>query len=248
MNWNEFNTVVTDLLLVDGVRKGRGVEKYRDRQIVAGVKELQSYIPKLRLRQTLTYLKGDLTEHADKQAHIGDFDFGRGVLTGVVVRRIPSADNKQEASRYFYPKSYSPNRYRDIVDGGGRDRSTEYHGRIAFYEGSFYTEPLLRTDEQLKIFWISEYDYRPLFSLDVSSPERVLSVPFGDQEALAVSQFVKGAFARDVDDNQKLFQQLEAIYKNTRRQLYADWKKYAPSSVGAPTTATVSNQGVVGNG
>jgi hypothetical protein len=43
--WQEFNDTVNDLLLVDGLRRGRGIERFKDRMIVAGVRDLQSYIP-----------------------------------------------------------------------------------------------------------------------------------------------------------------------------------------------------------
>lgn len=58
--WQEFNDTVNDLLLVDGLRKGRGVEKFRDRMIVAGVRDLMAYIPELRTTPTEeTFTKGD---------------------------------------------------------------------------------------------------------------------------------------------------------------------------------------------
>ena len=73
--WQEFNETVNDFLLVDGLRKGRGVEKYRDRMIVAGVRDLQAYIPEFRTTPVETsFTKSDLEEHGEKQAHIGQFD------------------------------------------------------------------------------------------------------------------------------------------------------------------------------
>jgi hypothetical protein len=32
--WQEFNDTVNDLLLVDGLRRGRGIERFKDRMIV----------------------------------------------------------------------------------------------------------------------------------------------------------------------------------------------------------------------
>mgnify|MGYP006109000671 CR=1 FL=1 len=46
MTWQEFNEVVRTYLLVDSERKGKGVQEYIDRMIVASVIDLQRYVPK----------------------------------------------------------------------------------------------------------------------------------------------------------------------------------------------------------
>ena len=55
--WAQFNEAVSDLLLVDGLRKGRGVERFRDRMILAGVRDLPMFLTIGQfLRKKLTHL------------------------------------------------------------------------------------------------------------------------------------------------------------------------------------------------
>ena len=88
--WQEFNDTVNDLLLVDGLRKGRGVEKFRDRMIVAGVRDLMAYIPELRTTPAEeSFSKSELELHGEKQCMIGQFDVESARILDVIVRQLP---------------------------------------------------------------------------------------------------------------------------------------------------------------
>lgn len=234
--WAEFNEAVTDLLLTDGIRRGRGVEKFRDRMVVAGVRDLQRHIPEFRTTPaTEVFSSGELSEHSEGKCEVGDFDYEATRLLDVVVRRLPTDSNSQTASVYYRPKVIASHQYYEIIDGGGRLRTTEYPGRIAFNAGKFYFEPALREDETLSIHYNTEKDYKPLHLC--SSSEKAEETPLNDDAALAVHHYVKYHFAKDVDDNQKLAASNYELFKNTRRSIFANRKEIMATS--NPTTPTV---------
>jgi hypothetical protein len=81
--WQEFNDTVNDLLLVDGLRKGRGVEKFRDRMVVAGVRDLMAYIPELRTTpMEESFSKDELELHGEKQCMIDRGQFYTAPVLG----------------------------------------------------------------------------------------------------------------------------------------------------------------------
>ena len=234
--WGEFNAAVIDLLLVDGTRRGRGVERFRDRMIVAGVRDLQRNIPDLRstpAEESFSY--GELTENAEKTCEIGDFDYESVRVYGVSVRKLPTEANGQDASVYFYPNILAGHLYRQILDGGGRTRTQAYPGRVCFNQGKFYSEPALMEGEILSILYTAEKYYKPAF--DCSAAELAESTPFTDDEVLAVHHYVKYHFAKDVDDNQKLAASNYDLFRDARKSIYANRKEWAATA--NPTSPTV---------
>jgi hypothetical protein len=221
MTWAEFNEAVVDLLLTDGIRRGRGVEKFRDRMIVAGVRDLQRNIPELRTTPALkVYAYGDLTTHSEGKSEVGDFDYESTRLLDIVVRRLPTDSNSQSASVYYRPKLLLTQDYYDIVDGGGRARTNSYPGRIAFNSGKFYSEPTLREDESLSILYNTEKNYKPINAC--TEAEKAEETRLNDDAALAVHHFVKYHFSKDIDDNQKLASSNFELFKNIRRSIFAN--------------------------
>ena len=86
MTWEEFNEVVRTYLLVDSERKGRGVQNYVDRMIVASVIDLQRYVPALRANQFKFYSPSNLVEPNPRDlsaVNSEDLDVDEGVFASV---------------------------------------------------------------------------------------------------------------------------------------------------------------------
>ena len=234
--WQTFNDAVIDMLLTDGIRRGRGVEKYRDRMIVAGVRDLQRNIPELRSTPaTKSWGQGELTEHSDKQCEVGDFDYEATRVLDLTVRRIPTTANAQTASVYYRPTILPGWRRFEILDGGGHSRTASYPGRVSFALGKIYSEPALREDESLSILYNAEVNYKPLF--ECSANEKAEVTPFTDDAALAVHHYVNYNFSKDVDDNQKMATTNFELFKSVRRSIFANRKEYSATS--SPTEAPI---------
>jgi hypothetical protein len=242
--WQEFNDAVIELLLTDGARRGLGVEKYRDRMIVAGVRDLQRHIPELRTTpSTLGWTSSGLTTHSEGKCEVGDFNYEGTRVLDIVVRRLPTEENSQSASVYYRPSVLPGYKYYDIIDGGGRERSQGYPGRISFRLGKFYSSPALREDEALTILFNSEKVYLPLnLCVGVNADEATKLTPLTDDAALAVHHFVKYHFAKDIDDNQKLASSNFDLFKNIRRSIFAN-KQETPAT--ADATIPVIGDGVI---
>lgn len=234
--WQQFNDAVIDLLLTDGIRRGRGVERYRDRMIVAGVRDLQRNIPELRTTPTTkSWGQGELTEHSDGQCEVGDFDYEATRVLDLTVRRIPTASNAQTASVYYRPTILPGWRRFEILDGGGHSRTASYHGRVCFALGKMYSEPALREDESLSVLYNTERNYKPIF--ECTAEDKAEVTPLTDDAALAVHHYVKYNFAKDVDDNQKMATTNFELFKTVRRSIFANRKEFSATS--SPTTPPI---------
>lgn len=241
--WTEFNDTVIDLLLIDGLRKGRGVERFRDRMIVAGVRDLQTYIPELRTTPVeVSFSSSDLTEHSEKKCQIGDFDVEATRVLDVVVRALP--DNADGVSEYYRLNVYPAYKRHSIFDGGHTKRSKSYPGKICFDRGKFYTAPYLLENETIGVLTNQEYIYKPMF--DATPAERSMVTPLGDDAALAVHYFVKYHFMKDVNDNIQGAQTNLQNYQRERRKI----KVSKPELMSTLNPAeTIGNSGfTIGNG
>jgi hypothetical protein len=239
--WQAFNDAVNDLLLVDGVRKGRGIERFRDRQIVNGVRDLQRYIPLLRENTgSVSYTSSDLEEHSEGQAEVGDFNFPDARIKDIVIRRLPDAEKNEETSSYYRPKVYNELAKFSLLDGGNSPRSSQNQGKMVFEDGKFYNAPLLEEDETLTIYFTQEKTYKPLF--ECTGSEREEQTKLGDDEALAVYHYVKYHFQRDVNDDASSAQNNFQIYQQLRRSIFANIRE----QVGFDTTASTKTLGEEG--
>lgn len=246
--WKEFNDAVNELLLVDGARKGRGVERFRDRLIVNGVRDLQKYIPALRLSNlSQSYTSSDLTVHSEGQAEQGDFNFAGARFKDIIVRRMPTDDNGLDRSVYYKPKVYSSLARFSILDGGNSPRSATYPGKIFFEEGTFYSAPLLIPEETLTIYFTAEKAYKPYF--ETTRDEQYEVTKLGDDEALAVSHYVKYHIHRDMNDDQVGAKTNEQLYQRARRELYAHYRDIVDSTSTTTNTQTLTDEGfLIGDG
>lgn len=214
--WQEFNDTVNDLLLVDGLRKGRGVEKFRDRMIVAGVRDLMAYIPELRTTpMEESFSKDELELHGEKQCMIGQFDVESARILDVIVRQLPEDDG--DVSKYYRLHIYPAYKRHTIFDGGHSKRSANYPGKITFDRGQFYTAPVLEDNETLSILYNQEYVYKPLF--EATAEQKAYKTNLGDDAALAVHYFVKYHFMKDVNDDASQAQTNLQNYQRERRKI-----------------------------
>ena len=207
MTWAEFNETVRIFLLVDSERKGKGVQEYIDRMIVASVIDLQRYIPSFRTNNIKHYSTSNLVEpnpetlsgvnQEDINAHQGEFNQSKTRIKEVLVRRIPTKENLQEISQYFYLKVIPWTRRFEMIDGENSERTQNIPGRIAFGDTSFITAPKLRDDEALYLYYEGEKHYTPAFK--ASENELLDPVVFDDLVAKTSADYVKAHLSREVD-------------------------------------------------
>ena len=242
--WQQFNDAVNDLLLVDGVRKGRGIERFRDRHIVNGVRDLQRFINTLRtVDSNVTYGSSDFTNHSEDKAQHASFDYEFARILDIVVRRLPTAENKQDTSIYFRPKVYPASYLIKLLDGGTALRTPGYPGKVVFDKGKIYTAPLLRNDETMSVEFNQEKNYKPLF--EATSEEKSEVTKLGDDEVLAVFHYVKYHFEKDVNADTAASSGNLQIFQQLRRSIYANRRETVETSNPSPLDTT---QYVIGNG
>lgn len=245
--WQAFNDAVNDLLLVDGVRKGRGIERFRDRQIVNGVRDLQKYIPLLRENTGfVSYNSSDLEDHSEGQAEIGDFNYPNARIKDIVIRRLPDAEKNEETSSYYRPKVYNELVRFSLLDGGNSPRSAQNQGKMVFQDGKFYNAPLLEENETLTIYFTQEKIYKPLFECTVS--EREAQTKLGDDEVLAVYHYVKYHFQRDINDDASSAQNNFQIYQQLRRSIFANLREQVDFNNTASTETLGADGFLLGDG
>ena len=238
MNWQEFNDTVRTFLLVDSERKGKGVQNYIDRMIVASVIDLQRYIPSFRSSNIKHYSNSSLIEPnpesltgvnaEDINAHQGNFNLSKTRIKQVLVRRIPTDDNLQDVSQYYYIKVIPWSRRFELIDGANAERTQNIPGRIAFGDTTFISAPKLREDEALYVYYEGEKHYVPVFKC--TEDELLDPVVFDDLVAKASADFVKAHLAREVDNDLNQYTSYFQLYVKDRSQIFINEKEYASSS------------------
>jgi hypothetical protein len=241
MNWSEFNEVVRTYLLVDSERKGRGVQEYIDRMIVASAIDLQRYVPSLRQNQYGYYTDSNLVNpnSEDVDVHEGAFVSSKTRVKQVVIRRI-SDDN---VSRYYYPKTIPWEARFDLIDGGIVERTSQIPGRITFGEDKFWIAPKLNDKESLYIYYEGENHYAPMFK--ATTEQKETPVVFDDMVAKASADYVKAHLAREVDNDLSQFQSYFQMYSKERAQVFLNEKEYDTSSVEQIINSGIGSGGFV---
>jgi len=249
MTWAEFNEAVRTFLLVDSERKGKGVQNYIDRMIVASVIDLQRYIPSFRSSNIKHFSNSSLIEPDPESlsgvnseninAHQGTFAQGKTRIKEVLIRRIPSENNNQEISQYFYLKVIPWSRRFELIDGVNSERTQGIPGRIAFGDTTFIVAPKIRDDEALYLYYEGEKHYSPVFK--ATEDELKDPVVFDEMVAKASADFVKAHLAREVDNDLNQYQSYFSLYVKDRSQIFINEKEYASSSA-----EQVMGQGVGG--
>lgn len=239
MTWEEFNDVVRTYLLVDSERKGRGVQDYIDRMIVASVIDLQRYIPALRANQYKFYSPSNLVEpnpsdlnavnSEDLDVHEGTFATAKTRVKQIVIRRVATEDNGQDISKYFYPRTIAWEARFTLIDGGIVERTTGVPGRITFGADKFWTAPKLTNDEAMYVYYEGENHYIPMFK--ATTDDKLVPVVFDDMAAKASADYVKAHLAREVDNDLTQYQSYFQMYTKDRAQVFLNEKEYQSSSV-----------------
>ena len=253
MTWEEFNEVVRTYLLVDSERKGRGVQEYIDRMIVASSIDMQRYVPSLRENQFRTYSTSNLVEpdpsdlssvnSEDLDVHRGDFVTAKTRVKQVVIRRIATEDNGQSISRYYYPKVIPWEARFDLIDGGIMERTTQVPGRIAFGENKFWLAPKLIDEEALYVYYEGENHYAPIFK--ATTEQKATPVVYDDMVAKASADYVKAHLAREVDNDLTQYQSYFQMYSKDRAQVFLNEKEYDSSSVEQVINSGVGSGGFI---
>jgi hypothetical protein len=253
MTWAEFNEIVRTYLLVDSQRKGKGVQEYIDRMIVAGSIDMQRYVPGIRANQFKYYSPSTLVEpdpsdlssvnSEDVDVHQGEFITAKTRIKQVVIRRIPTEENEQSVSRYFYPRTIPWEQRFNLIDGGVAERTTTIPGRITFGPDKFWLAPKLRDDEAMYIYFEGENHYIPVFR--ATETEKNVPVVFDDMVAKAVSDYVKSHLAREVDNDLTQYASYMQMYQKARAQIYLNEKEYQSSSVEQIISSGVGGGGFV---
>lgn len=253
MTWEEFNEIVRTYLLVDGDRKGRGVQNYIDRMIVAAVIDMQRYIPSLRANQFKFYSPSNLVEPSPNDlsavnsenvdVHQGTFTTGKTRIKQVVIRRIPTEDNGQSTSRYFYPSTIPWETRFVLIDGGIAERTTNVPGRISFGPDKFWLAPKLINEEAMYIYYEGENHYTPTFK--ATAEDKATPVVFDDMVAKATADYVKAHLAREVDNDLTQYQSYLSMYTKARAQVFLNEKEYKSSSVEQVISSGIGGGGFI---
>ena len=253
MTWEEFNQITRTYLLVDSDRKGRGVQNYIDRMIVASVIDLQRYVPSLRANQYKFYSPSNLVEpdpndlnavnSENLNVHMGVFSTAKTRIKQVVVRRIPTDSNNQNLSGYYYPKTIPWDSRFTLIDGGNMQRTHGIPGRITFGGDRFWTAPMLTNEEAMYLYYEGESHYQPIFK--ATTEEKASPVVFDDMVAKASADYVKAHLAREVDNDLKQYQSYFAMYSKDRAQVFLNEKEYQSSSVEQVISSGVGGGGFI---
>ena len=253
MNWSEFNDVVRTYLLVDSERKGRGVQDYIDRMIVASVIDLQRYVPSLRANQYKFYSPSSLVEpdpndlssvnSEDVDVHQGTFNTAKTRIKQIVIMRIATDDNGQSLSRYFYPRSIPWESRFTLIDGGIVERTSNIPGRITFGADKFWTAPKLIESEAMYVYFEGENHYAPIFK--ATTEEKATPVVFDDMVAKASADYVKAHLSREVDNDLNQYASYFQMYSKGRAQVFLNEKEYQSSSVEQVISSGVGGGGFI---
>ena len=253
MPWAEFNEVVRTYLLVDAERKGKGVQNYIDRMIVASVIDLQRYVASLRNNQVKHYSTSSLVEPdptdlsgvnaEDLDAHQGTFNEGKTRIKQVVVRRIPTDDNNQDVSRYFYPNVTPWESRFLLIDGPVLERTVNMPGRITFGDTTFITAPKLLEEEALYLYYEGERHFTPYGK--ATEEELADPVVFDELVAKASADYVKGHLSREVDNDLVQYQSYFEMYIKDRSQIFINENEYASSSAEQIISSGIGGAGFV---
>ena len=149
----------------------------------------------------------------------GEFKVGHANITSAWVRRWPTTTNKLTKSDYYQLQVMDWSERYQILDGGPTERSQAWPGRIAFGPSYFVTDPALRDDEKLLVFWEGEKH-------EWTDGETVL---FDAKEAEAVANYVKAHLQREVDRDLNMYESYLVEYRKQRQEIYRERRNFTPT-------------------
>jgi len=234
MTWLEFNNLVRTYLLVDSDRKGRGIQKYINQNIVAGVKDLQEYVDQLKIRNVETYFENDMLDvPTGTNSSEVEFAYTHATINYVVVSGL----EVDETTRWYSYVQMVPWSNRYNVTNGCPARSKQYSGRVTFGDGKMFLCSPLKDDQKLYVYWTglkNEYDDADL-------------VVFDDMIAKAVADYVKAHLNREVDKDIGMYESYLEMYSKQRQQIFRKWKDYIPTTA-IDHASSSTNTGVGSDG
>jgi len=213
MKWSEFNESVRTFLLVDSERKGRGIQKYIDKQIIAGALDLQQYVSQLQSSNINTFFANEmLPVPSGTRSSEVEFVPTHAKINSVIISGLES----DESTRWYSYVQIVPWSNRFSVINGCPLRTKSYAGKITFGDGKLYLCSPLVDDEKLYVYWSGE---KRIYDVDDI-------VIFDDSCAKAVADFVKAHLNREVDKDVAMYKSYMEMYNKQRQQIHVNWKDY----------------------
>jgi|TARA_Y100000310_G_scaffold175913_1_gene176035 hypothetical protein len=90
MTFAEFKVIVNEFLLLEGIRKGRSLDAYRNRMLRMAVIEIQEYVEFYRQSHETLYDEGDVAEEG--QASSGLLPAGADLQAAFLIKRVDGED------------------------------------------------------------------------------------------------------------------------------------------------------------
>lgn len=203
MNWSDFNALVRVHLHTHNRRQG--IQTLIDTLVHAAILDLQGSIPEFRVRETTVFESSDLTVSGEAQT--GSISPGRKIVRAYA--RLAS-DHTETDEFEFYDGRLS-----DRQDNGVVLQSP----RLFSYSpvtGAFRITPAL-SDDSSELVLIHE---GPSFTISESA-----EVPFDEQVAEVVADYVLTKLSMDVDRDMQAAQAHRQLYSAGKRRLLADLRE-----------------------
>lgn len=212
MTWLEFKAACETLLTVDGSASRQTIGGYNAILLRNGVYDLQRFIPQLRTNQRNRYRVSDLAQEGE--ASLGTLPDKASVREAFLVRKTCPCN--------MFPLLPYQWEYRfDLICDKPRRHEWPYYISIDPSASEFMVYPKIKEDDELWIYWDG-------MKTDFSDTD---TVRFGEEEALAVSYYIKGHITREVDKDLQLKRDYMDSYigapgrMGLRTKLFLDWKE-----------------------
>lgn len=208
LTWSGFKAAVDDNLSTDKDRLSEGTEK--ENWIKSAIKELQTFIPSLKLGHQSIYLPSDVSPHGDASRGV----LPPGKVTSVHIVKVTKKedDTTDEEERHPLTRMDWKDRYRmvhgqlDVTGGTGficRDPESY----------TFYVYPRIAENMMIDFWWNGLKD-------DWADTE---AVPYTRFVAECVAFYVRREMRRDMEEEIGLFNSFNASYVERRLAIYREY-------------------------
>lgn len=212
MTFLQLKQSVETLLTVDGSASRQTIGGYNAILLRNGIADLQRFIPQLRTNQRNSYKVEDLIQEGETS--VGTLPDKASVREAFLIRK--------GCPCMMFPLVPYQWEYRfDLVCDKPRRHAWPYYIAIDPSATEFLVYPKIKEDDELWIYWDGmKTDYAD------ADPVR-----FGEEEALAVSYYIKAHITREVDKDLQLKKDYLQSYAGgggemgLRTKLFLDWKE-----------------------
>lgn len=212
MTWAEFRSACETLLTVDGSSSRQTIGGFNAILLRNGVSDLQRFIPQLKSNQRNTWRVGDLAQEGETS--VGALpDKARAREAFIIRKTCPCT---------IFPLVPYQWEYRfDLICDKPRRHEWPFYISIDPSATEFMVYPKIKEDDELWIFWDG-------FKTDFADGD---PVRLGEEEALAVSYYIKAHITREVDKDLALKRDYWQSYAGApgvmglRTKLFLDWKE-----------------------